>query len=171
MKRYNWLYFLLFFASSTMASSINTQLVAKLDSTNAMHSLSIMKLHPKEYTKLLIDTLAVIENTDKITSAEATSRKSDIHKVWIVRALAFLTGKQVATSKVIKANIDEERLQFLSKPNGKLKYFGVQMSTETIYIAPVNGQAEIIRLWKSWACNNLKNYEFPENVDLNNWYF
>ncbi len=171
--RYYCMFIALFFlvAGESLASPVDRDLLAQLDSDNAIEALSKMKLHPKEYVKLLVEQLTTTGNTDKITFDNINERRVDLHNVWVVRALRYLTGVQFSAPFNPEAPTEGIRFQFLRKSEGNLKFFGVKMSTETIYLAPIDVQVEIIKNWHRWSCENIDTHSYPDEVDINEWYF
>lgn len=164
---------LLFFAAkNSSASQTNSELLVRLGGNDTMAVLSEMKLHPKEYVKLLVEQLSITSNTDKITFSNTNERKDDLRIIWSIRALRYLTGIQFSAPINTEASTEKKKFQFLLKRNEQgLKFFGVKMSTETIYLAPIDTQFEIIKNWYSWSCKNLDTHSFPDEVDINEWYF
>ena len=102
-------------ASESLASPVDRGLLTQLDSDNAVEVLSKMKLHPKEYVKLLIEELSTTGSTNKITSDNTNERGGDLHGVWIVRALRYLTGVQFSAPFSPKTPDEGIRFQFLRK--------------------------------------------------------
>jgi len=88
--------------------------------------------------------------------------------------LYYITGQKMLASssyKLTNSDFDGIRSGLIVKADGKWSFFTEWMSRGTVYFAPVDAQETIIKKWKSWADQNLANYNFPQNVNFDEWYF
>jgi hypothetical protein len=136
----------------------------------------ILRSQPVHSAKLLVDSLHTA-NVDKLNSEEQPGHPYDMRAVRAIRALRRLTGCDflaLTSYKFQQTETDEERKDLLLEHENRSKpmpFFTTRMSTDTVYFAPKDVQESVIQEWKKWEATQLKHWNFPTNVPLDNWYF
>jgi hypothetical protein len=136
--------------------------------------LDSLRYDPNLTIKLLIDELHPVKGIPKILSVDYDKYKMEIHVVWCIRALRYITGLDfISTTKYKFGNTESERTrsQFLHSEFNKVSFFGVWMSRNTIYFAPLDAQKAIILKWKNWYDKNKGHIKLIEARDFNEWFF
>ncbi len=134
-----------------------------------------------ESARLLIQELHPVDGA-RILSQEHQSQewKDTEHITWCLRALRTLTGglefRATTSHHFGNTELDENREWFTGgdrfKKDGTLKFFGVWMSRDSLYIAPKDAQAKIIEKWKTWYKIKGKNFAYsPFKNDPDLYYF
>jgi hypothetical protein len=104
-------------------------------------------------TKLLIKELHPIPRKAYYPSGKTDESR---HVLNCLRALHYLTGKTFSATTKEKLTPDESQfLDFNTKmhdvnPGHKIHFFGVWMSRDAEFVAPLDAQQKIIDLWKKW---------------------
>lgn len=134
--------------------------------------LEFAKLRQKPYESVgcLIGELRVLNET-KILYEDYEKYKDSIHVIWCLRALRYLTGLdfRAPTKYTLK---DGARKYFLSlKEKTNLPFFATTMAHETIYIAPKDTQAEIIRKWREWYLKEGTTFNYKPIEDFDFWFY
>jgi hypothetical protein len=110
----------------------------------------------------------------KITPADEEKQKTAMHVIWCIRALRYLTGGLDFTGRTryrFKES-ERERKHFLTiKSETELPFFSVWMSRDTIYIAPLDVQREIIDKWIQWYEEQGKAFPYKASENIDQWYF
>lgn len=113
-------------------------------------------------------------NVTEIKPVKFKNNKMNLHVIWSLRALRYITGGLQFTGNLGTEPIKATRLQFLRKgitAPGQGTYFGVWMSRNIIFIAPVSTQSEIIGQWTAWYKREGRIYDYyPAKSDLK-WFF
>jgi hypothetical protein len=130
--------------------------------------------YPTLSVKILIDELKPIKKVIKITPEKYDKYKSQTHIIWCIRALRHMTGLDFTSKTNYRFRKNEgERQEQLSRggEDNEIALFGVRMSHDVIFIAPIDAQIDIINQWKKWYKANKNNIILNILNDLNDWYF
>ncbi len=143
------------------------------DSAKIYDKLAILeKASPDSSVKLLIAQLAPIKGITKIFPEEFSKYPKDLHVIWCIRALRYLTGLDfTAATKHVFRKDDSVRSQLLRVRGDQLSFFAVRMAHDVIYIAPIDTQEKIIMKWEKWYNDNIGRMKVVEPRDFNDWYF
>jgi hypothetical protein len=104
-------------------------------------------------TKLLIEELHPIPRKAYYPSGKTDESR---HVLNCLRALRYLTGKTFSATTKEKLTPDESQfLDFNTKmhavnPGHRIHFFGVWMSRDAEFVAPLDAQQKIIDRWKKW---------------------
>jgi hypothetical protein len=102
------------------------------------------------------------------------------HVGWSLRALRSLTGgmefRAKTSHKFGDTVIERNRQEFIGgkqfATDGTVRFFGVWMSRDSLYLAPQDAQRKIIQMWKSWYDSQGKDFVYaPFKDDPDSWYF
>lgn len=141
--------------------------------------LTLLSRSPSLAAQLLIEQLTVIDPPPPaISGIEDRRSESDrqaLHVVWCIRALRYITGGldfRAPTDHRFSAT-EEFREQWLRKraTDSTVPFFSTRMTTDTVYIAPLDAQQKIIQRWKDWYSQSGSRLEFRDPPALNDWYF
>lgn len=103
------------------------------------------------------------------------------HVISCLRALHYLTG--ITFSAKTKCSLTDDEKQFLdfdtqmhvANPEHKLHFFGVWMSRDADYVAPIDVQKSIIKQWQQWqaAQGNTFEHKPPKRAaeSSDDWYW
>ena len=122
---------------------------------------------------LLVNELKVIKSK-RISPIDQGKYKEDVHVIWCIRALRYLTSINfTASTKHIFDKSEEPRKHFTSLRSRPKKYsfFGVWMSRDVIFVAPADVQTKIIEKWKRWLDKNQSKIKLKKLKDPDDWYF
>ncbi len=147
--------------------------VKSLGPETTIEHLKILRRNPKLAVGLLVKQLEVISEK-KILSGDRQAYPREMRVVWSIRALRYLTSLDFKgnTDYRFEKNEDKDRTQFLHmSQDGRVAFFGMWMSRDSIYIAPKDAQQEIIKKWNEWTASTLNDYKFPVPRDIDFWYF
>src|SRR5262249_6986775 len=136
---------------------------------------SLAKYDRLETVQLLVEQLTTISEL-ALPETDQEKRTDDMHVIWCIRALRYLTSLDFRAKTAHKFGKDDEeqyRDQFLHKKDDKeATFFGVWMSREYTFVAPVDAQRKIIKKWKKWLKNEATRFNFPPpDDDWDKWYF
>ena len=67
---------------------------------------------------------------------------------------------------------DSARGQFLLRDGMmKVPFFGTSMSSDSVVLAPLEVQREVIAKWRRWYAAQAAAFQFGKCDDVDNWYF
>jgi len=108
------------------------------------------------------------------TTNNPTANADARHIMWCFRALHRITGQNIlapSSYKLTDSDFDSNRSGLVMRNDGKWAFFTEWMSRGTVYFAPLDAQAEIIKQWKYWVKQNSTAYVYPKTVNFDDWYF
>jgi len=142
------------------------------DSSEVYEKLTFLETDPDSAAKYLVAELKPIRSVVRIPPEQAQEYKSEVHVIWCIRALRYLFGIEFTARTRHKFKPDEkERLSEIRFGGGEFAFFGVRMSHDVIYIAPVDTQVEIIREWNDWCAKTSHKVTSDRMKDFLDWYF
>jgi len=131
--------------------------------------------YPKTAVEILIGQLKPVDivKLDEPANNSSENEKAR-HVIWCLRALYYITGHKIlahSSYKLTDSDYDKNRSGLIATEDGRWAFFTQWMSRGTIYFAPIDAQKTIIKGWKQWETQNLETYNFPQNVNFDEWYF
>lgn len=134
---------------------------------------------PRRAVAMLVQQLHPI--AAKAYFASRKTKQSE-HIVWCLRALHYLTGMTFTAGTRHKLN--DQAKQFLDfkdhmhddNPDHKLHFFGVWMSRDAEFVAPLDTQRSIIAQWRQWQDKYGTNFQHvaakkpSDTIDQWYWY-
>jgi len=147
-------------------------LASNLGPDNFKSSFEIMKSSPSASVHALIGELRVVEAT-LITGSFRDQDRKDMHVIWCIRMLRALTGLDFTARTLNIFGPDEQQRAFwlTKKDNQGIPFFATVMSSDSVYIAPMDTQSDIIWEWSDWyksySSRHRYNTELPPKED---WY-
>lgn len=145
------------------ADTLNHDILYRLEKNiDSAFVLLIKDLKTTKVKKLLNDDQGLLKN------------KETMHTIWCLRALKYLTGQEFSANTKHVFKKSEELWKYwtsLKAPLGKYTFFGVWMSRNSIYIAPIDVQRSVIRQWKAWLGKNSHGFKRSQELEFNEWFF
>ena len=142
------------------------------DSDYVYRKLEILETNPDSAARFLIEELKPIRGVEAYAPEQYVKHKKDAHVIWCIRALRYLFGVDFAGhTKHVFTPRESIRVQMTQVDSGKFSFFGVRMSHDIVYIAPVDVQQEIIREWRDWYENNRQKIKLNRVWEFDDWYF
>lgn len=172
------LYLIVLIKSNLIAADENIINIVKSlginDSTTVYDKLELLRKYPDLSIDLLIKELHMIK-VSKIVPEVYKKYPKEMHVVWCIRALRYLTGEDFMALTSYKFNKSEDgRNQLLHSSDATSKevtFFAVRMSHDVVYIAPLDAQKAIIKKWEQWFNKQTKPIKLAEPRSFNDWYF
>lgn len=146
-----------------------------------LERIKFLGQQPAEAARLLVQEL------HPVTAVRILGNEHDLpqwrdaeHVVWCLRALRSLTGglefRGKTTHRFGDSEIEENQEWFTGgerfKKDRSVKFFGVWMSRDSLYIAPRDAQEQIIRRWTLWYETEGVSFSYPPfKNDPDIWYF
>lgn len=146
-----------------------------------LERIKFLERQPAEAARLLVHELHPVLGVRILGNEHSLSQWRDTeHVVWCLRALRSLTGgidfRAKTTHEFGDSEVEENREWFTGgeqfPKDGTVRFFGVWMSRDSLYLAPRDAQLRIIRKWKRWYEARGKTFVYPpfkDDPDL--WYF
>jgi len=112
---------------------------------------------------------------------ERTKTKDARHIVSCLQALHYLTGLTFTAGT--ESRLTDDETQFLdfsnamhdSNPDHRLHFFGIWMSRDAYFVAPVDAQHKIIDQWKQWQNQYGNSFQYiPSGTpkdSIDHWYW
>lgn len=141
------------------------------DSTYVYSKLDQLKSQPDSAVGLLIGQLVPITDATRIPQAKFDVYRNDLHVIWCIRALRYLTGVSFEAPTQHKFSGRDKVRAYLLSDGQRLSFFAVRMAANVIYIAPVDVQKKVIKEWENWYRQNRGHIEVKANPDFNDWFF
>lgn len=168
---------------SPRTASVET-LVKELGSDdNEIDRMKALAQRPVEAAGLLVQELHPVSG-DRILSQDQDKEewKETEHVIWCLHALRYLTGGLEFRAKTNhhfgKGELEENRKYFVGgerfPKDGTVRFFGIWMSRDSLYIAPRDAQLLIIQRWKAWYRTNGKTFAYVDPTKKQGpdvWYF
>jgi hypothetical protein len=143
--------------------------------------LLLLARRPYEAVGLLIKELHPVTTTIHVVGYEQDKYPAEMHVVWCLRALRYLTDcqnftgktKHKFTGKTKREQEAEHEREWFLRGNSKteLPFFAVWISRDSVFFAPLDAQAEIIEKWKHWYATEGREFRYKECQNLDAWYF
>lgn len=137
--------------------------IRQLKSETATQSLEILYRDPDQSTKMLITELGLTERGHYVTGKHPQA-------VWIIRALRSLTGRNFRAHTNAKLTADEAHFLNMNA-QGEVEFFGTWMSRDSVWVAPTDAQAAIIKQWHDWFARRGSSYTYVNDRNFDHWYF
>ncbi|HEY9164686.1 MAG TPA: hypothetical protein VIS48_00845 [Candidatus Kryptonia bacterium] len=152
--------------------TITVQSLGINDSSYVYNKLAMLRNEPDSSIQLLIAELSPINSVTRISPEEYDRHLKEVHIIWCIRALRYLTGLDFTARTQHKfAKAEKERSYFLRDKNGQVAFFADRMSHDVLYIAPPDAQSQIISKWKAWYRKHSGHVHLNKKTDFDNWYF
>jgi len=149
-----------------------------LDSAKPFAGFDLLAQDPHKSVDLLVFELRPIPR-----GRYAVGKKTpqELHMLGCFRALRYLTG--VSFSARTSARLSDDESQFLdfdkqmhdSNPSHKLHFFGVWMSRDTDFVAPVDAQKAIIKEWRRFQVKEGAGFTYkqprPAAECMDDWFW
>lgn|GEM_PF-2932708 len=147
-------------------------------SADASAGFDLLAQEPREAVSMLVSELHSIPRGHYTEGKKTPAEK---HIVGCLRALHYLTGVTYSAPSRAKLTADEK--QFLdfdkqmhdSNPDHKLHFFGVWMSRNADYLAPVDAQKEIIKAWRRFQATQGASFTYkpsrPAKDCMDDWFW
>jgi hypothetical protein len=172
-------------ASSSFQNRSLSSIVAGLGSDdNDLERLKALALEPVEAARLLVSELHPVNGVRILSSEQEASKWRDtLHVVWCLRALRYLTGGMEFEAKTGhrfgNSEVERNRKWFIGdgaqySKKETVRFFGVWMSRDSLYLAPRDAQVEIIRNWVRWYAQDGKRFHYADpklQQPPDAWYF
>ena len=138
-------------------------------------SFALFRSDPATAACYLIDELQVLPET-WIRGGYQKNHPKTMHVVWSLWALRHITGglsfKGKTKHRFNDSNeIEANRRQFLRPENNEVPFFAVWMSRDSLAIAPLDAQNDIIVKWTKWYRETGARYSYVPSEDVDDWYF
>ncbi|MGZ3524957.1 MAG: hypothetical protein ACXU9L_09220 [Thermodesulfobacteriota bacterium] len=152
-----------------------SRLVANLGPDVSIQELQQLRSDPHLAVRLLVDQLKPVKEVE-IVAWEQKKYIEAMKVVWSIRALRFLTGVDFLSETEYRfgeSGTEDTRNQMLHHHRGaknEVSFFGVWMSRDAIYFAPVDAQKKIITKWKEWLRCHGDTF-IPAEERYYGWYF
>jgi hypothetical protein len=147
---------------------------------NDIERIKFLGRAPAEAARLLVLELHPVEGVRVMADEQYATRWRDTeHVVWCLRALRSLTAgmefRAKTSHKFGDTVIERNRLQFIGgkqyAKDGTVRFFGVWMSRDSLYLAPQDAQRKIVEMWKSWYESQGNGFAYtPFKDDPDGWY-
>ena len=129
---------------------------------------------PEQALSILVKELHPIK-IEKILQMEQSHFQKEMHVIWCLRTLRYLTGTNFLSSRTdVLGNMNEDQAYWLGlyQEDG-VPFFSVWMSRDTIFISPENVQLEIIEKWKTYLRQNkyFNDKKIQKKIAIDDWYF
>ena len=154
-----------------------SKLVANLGLNTSLQELQQLRRDPHLAVRLLVSQLKPVDEV-KILAWEQEKHADAMKVVWSIRALRFLTRRDFLSETDYRfgdSETEDTRNQMLHHHTGaknRVSFFGVWMSRDSIYFAPVDAQEKIITKWKEWLRSHGDTFVMPaEEPGYSKWYF
>jgi hypothetical protein len=149
--------------------------VARLQNAATFHAaLSSLTAAPATAACYLIKDLSVVAETVLYPDDQRTHSEA-MKVIWSLRALCSITaGLRFTASTEYRFDVERERQrrEFLGAPDSnELRFFGVWMSRDVIYIAPSDVQTTIIKKWIEWYAANGRTFNYISSEGWEACYF
>ena len=142
------------------------------DSSHLYSKLSLLEKNSSKAVELLIRELKPIPEIGRILPEEVDKYLIQVHVVWCIRALRYLTAIDfTARTNYVFSDSEKVRSQFVHSKDGACSFFGVHMAHDVIYLAPLDAQRAIILKWQDWYKSNKDQIKLDRSLDFNSWYF
>lgn len=140
--------------------------------------LEVLRANALIAAPLLVSQLHTIPRK---TYYEHSKTDCSRHVVACLRALRYLTGISFTAST--KSKLSDDERQFLdfdkemhdANPSHRLHFFGVWMSRNADFVAPLDVQRGIIRQWKQWSSQHASNFHYapsaPPGDSMDSWFW
>jgi hypothetical protein len=150
---------------------------------NEIDRMKALSQQPVEAAGLLVQELHPVIG-DRILSRDQDNPewKDTEHVIWCLHALRYFTGglefRAPTHHHFGKSELEENRKWFVGgerfQKDGTVRFFGVWMSRDSLYIAPRDAQQVIIEEWRTWYRTEGRTFAYvdankEQNPDL--WYF
>lgn len=177
MKCVYFLFFLITFANAQAeVKNDSSKIIQKLNDPSAlkniMFNVSIEKSN--KYCNFLISELKIVNHKHVVGRNKNNKEyQSTMHMINCIRILRAITGQKFYAKTEYEFNLQKEKNRIYWLHNDKkneVPFFSTWMSRDSVFIAPVDAQKEIIEKWKQWYMKNKVN-KFSPNYDINFWYF
>jgi len=156
--------------------AVNSQIevaIHRLGTETKAEDLAVLRTNPVLAVALLADQIKPI-STNRIVREEQKNHPAEMHVIWSIRALRYLSGLDFTAQTEHQFNGSDEgdRAQFLHlTTNREVTFFGVWMSRDSIYVAPEDAQRTIIKRWQEWVKTKAKTHRFAAPKSIDEWYF
>jgi hypothetical protein len=150
--------------------------VSNLGPKTALSDLTQFRKDPHLAVHLLVAQLTPVTEV-RICPIDKEKHTNAMKVLWSIRALRYLTGQDFTAETKHQFgydDIDDQRNQMLHHLSGdkdQVTFFGVWMSRDCVYFAPLDAQNKIIEKWKEWLKENGDNFIPVEGSDPVNSYF
>ena len=176
--------FFLLLSANTLYSTENIDLINRIknlgkadgyeaDSSKQAEDFYILSRHQKTAVRYLLEELKPIKESN-ISTERIGENLEELHIVWCVRALRFLTGCMFFTETTKERFIAKDQIRIMlltQKKYNEYSFFAASAAKDKIYIAPIYAQKAIIKKWNNWFKHNGENFDYKNCRDINIWYF
>jgi hypothetical protein len=126
-------------------------------------AFQVLYKNPEHSTELLLSTLKPTARGEYISGQHPQA-------VWVIRALRSLTGLDFRATTTEKLSGDEAHFLNLNKQN-QIEFFGTWMSRDSVWVAPTDAQAAIIKQWQDWFAQHGHHHKYVNDTNFDHWYF
>lgn len=147
---------------------------------NDVDRIKFLAKEPAASARLLIQELHPVNGARILGSEHHKPQwRHTEHVIWCLRALRTLSGFEFRAKtrhNFGHSELETNREWFTGgeqyPADGTVRFYGVWMSRDSLYIAPRDAQQKIIAKWKEWYAKNGQTYTYKafEN-DPDDWYF
>ncbi len=158
------------FAQNRLAEDVKT--LGINDSNYVYKKLELFQNNPDSAVRLLIGELSPITGVTRISPEDISRHLKEVHVIWCIRALRYLTGVDFTAKTQHKFKKEDEVRAYVLRDSGDLfRFFAVRMAHDVIYISPRDVQVKIISKWQNWYLQNAGHIGINKQTDFNQWYF
>lgn len=142
----------------------------KISAASLQSAQAEMLKNPQGAACWLVHKLKEIRR-EKLTAEQAESSET----VWSLRGLRYLTNCTDFQGRLVhKQSIKPQDVRWqLLLQNGveKIPFFRTWMSRESIVIAPIEVQQQIIAAWRNWYLSEASSFSYQQCSSMDGWYF
>jgi hypothetical protein len=148
------------------------------DKNEMVRDLEILAGNSQEAVSLLVAQLHPIQCKVYYPS---TNSRSSRHVIGCLRALRYLTGLTFTAKTNSKLSDDQKQFLDFDKqmhddnPKHDIHFFGVWMSRDAAFVAPLDAQRTIIDKWKQWLRTDGATFQYRPSKKpaecMDDWYW
>ncbi|MGO9167616.1 MAG: hypothetical protein ACLP56_12175 [Candidatus Sulfotelmatobacter sp.] len=150
---------------------------------NEIDRMKALAQRPVEAAGLLVQELHPVSGGRILSQDQDKAEWKDTeHVIWCLHALRYLTGglefRATTNHHFGKGELEENRKWFVGgerfSKDGTVRFFGVWMSRDSLYIAPRDAQRVIVEEWRVWYRTKGTTFAYIDpnkEQDPDLWYF
>jgi hypothetical protein len=137
-------------------------------------SFKVFRSHPVVAACYLINELRIVPET-WIRGGDQKKHPKTMHVIWSLRALRYITQgldfKGRTNYRFSNSRLEEVRKYFLRPQKNEVPFFAGSMAADSVYIAPPDAQADIIKKWIDWYAKEGATFNYSPAEQVDDWYF